>query len=204
MLKKIIKNVHWIKWRTKETIYGSFMTEPVEALGFMVKLCCFSAETRYPGYVQSEYQKGIPHIQLASLLNVPIEMFESLLALHKAGGRIEENGSGVIRIVNWGKYQSIPAFSGSPEDIARFEQEESQALAELKAGGVNIKESPKVKEIDIVYGAGGEIDENKSILFGMSLFSIRQSLKGERDCLPANLKRYRETLAKLGIPFEEK
>lgn len=146
MPSKRVKNVHWIKWQTKETVYGSFMTEPVESLGFMVKLCCLSAETRYPGYVQSEYQKGIPHIQLASLLNIPIDKFEELLALHKAGERITENGDGVITIVNWGKYQVIPAFSGSPEDIAlrgiedAEEADDAKAGAELEAGGVTLLE----------------------------------------------------------------
>lgn len=108
-----LKQVHWIKWRTKETIYGSFMIESINSLGFMVKLCCLSAETRYPGYLQAEPNKGIPHIQIAGMLNIPLSDFDDLLGDAINKGRIEESEDGVIKIINWDKYQSIKSWNGN-------------------------------------------------------------------------------------------
>lgn len=122
-MKRQGKAVHWIKWRTKETIYGSFMTEPISSLGFVVKMCCLSAETRYPGYIQSEPAKGIPHIQLAALLNMTSNEFEQALELQKETGRVEESENGVIKIVNWDRYQSIPSWDGENEGKAEEEED---------------------------------------------------------------------------------
>lgn len=112
------KNVHWIKWHTKETIYGSFMTENVDSLGFMVKMCCLSAETRYPGYIQAEPDVGIPAVQVAALLSIPLDLYLQLLGQQKELGRIVEDGTGVLDIVNWGKYQAIPKWDGKGEPLS--------------------------------------------------------------------------------------
>lgn len=113
-MAKPVRNVHWIKWHTKETIYGSYMTERVDSLGFLVKMCCLSAETRYPGYIQSEYQRGIPYHTLAPLLNIPLELFEELMKLNQEAGRLVEDGNGVIEILNWEKFQTIEKWDGNP------------------------------------------------------------------------------------------
>jgi len=125
-VKRQAKAIHWIKWRTKETMYGSFMTEPISSLGFVVKLCCLSAETRYPGYIQSEPARGIPHIQLAALLNMDADEFEQALRLQKEMERIEEDDNGVIKILNWDRYQTIPSWDGITEGKAEEEEENAE------------------------------------------------------------------------------
>ena len=115
MSQRSNKPIPFIKWRTRETIYGSFMTEPISSLGFVVKMCCLSAETRYPGYIQSEPSRGIPHVQLAALLNMDADEFEQALRLQKEMGRVEEDEKGVIKIINWDRYQAIPSWDGENE-----------------------------------------------------------------------------------------
>ena len=139
MGKRQIKNVHFIKWHTKETVYGSFMMESIESLGFMVKVCCFSANTRYPGFIQSEYHRGMPNAQLASILNVPLENYDRLLAEQVEAGRLAVDEYGVITIVNWEKYQEILAYDGSPEL-------EQRALESLQTAGMEIEKDTPPKE----------------------------------------------------------
>lgn len=114
-MQKARKSYHWIKWHTKETLYGSFTEESPESLGFFVKLCCYSAESRYPGYIQSEYQKGIGHFKLAAIFNIPEELFGTLLENQVKMERVTVNGTGVIDILKWEKYQSIPKWDGKPD-----------------------------------------------------------------------------------------
>lgn len=93
------------------------MLASISELGFFVKLCCLSNESRYPGYVQAEYQKGMSHEQLASLMNMPQALFDEELAHQKSNGvhRVEEDEHGVIKILKWDTFQAIPSWDGNPD-----------------------------------------------------------------------------------------
>lgn len=104
----------FIMWATNETLYGSFMSEPLEGLGLLVKLVCFSREGRYPGYIQAEYGRGIVPHQLAAILNIPYEEYTRLMEEQVRAKRITIDDKGVIDIVNWDTYQVIPKWNGKP------------------------------------------------------------------------------------------
>jgi len=119
------KSRHWIKWWSKETIWGSFMRSSVTALGFFVKVCCLSNESRYPGYLQAEYQVGMTHEQLASLMQMSLVEFETELSHQMSNGvhRMEQDKFGVIKILKWDTFQSIPSYDGNPDTVEQTEMQ---------------------------------------------------------------------------------
>lgn len=99
----------WIKWWTRETLHGSFMTAPLDELGFFLKLCCLAKQLdpNDEGYIRQTDGSGLSHSSIAGLLQLHSDMvnFERLLQSQKDKGRIVEDNTGAILIVNYKAFQ---------------------------------------------------------------------------------------------------
>lgn len=193
----------YLKIFGQEWLEGSIRVDLDSAgRGVWADLLAMAQISRRVGYI--ERSEGLPYgdEELALRFKIPLELLQSVIAICKQEGRLRQLKDGTYFIFNWNKYQDIELGS-SPTDAAAIKKAKGKAIS--RKGGVDSlpEESQEVKDIDIVYGEDGVIDENKSILFNSSLWNIRESLKGNRATLPANLERYRVALTKLGIPFEE-
>lgn len=192
----------YLKIFGQEWLEGSIRVDLDSAgRGVWADLLAMAQISRRVGYI--ERAKGIPYTdeELALRFKIPLELLQSVIAICRKEGRLGQMPDGTYFIGNWDKYQDIALGSeaSGSEAIKRAREKASSRGVEEVAS----QESPGAKDINIVYDAGGSIDEHKSILFGQSLWSIRQILRGEKTCLPANKKRYREALTKLKIPFTE-
>jgi hypothetical protein len=104
-----VDNKWWIKWWTRETLYGSFMLAPLDELGFFVKLCCLSKQGNYEGYIKATETDPITHLGIAGMMGMAgdIENFERLLQVHKDKGRIVEDEKGIITITKFFYFQNV-------------------------------------------------------------------------------------------------
>jgi hypothetical protein len=104
----------WIKWWTKETVWGSFQQAPLDDLGFFLKMCCLSNEMRFPGQIKANETEGFTHDTIARFMLLPLDEFERLLERQKVEGRITENDRGILTIAKFNYFQAqrgIPHFN---------------------------------------------------------------------------------------------
>ena len=127
----------WIKWWTKDTLYGSFGGAPLDELGFFLKLCCLSQEGRFPGFIQAnEEGEGLRHGVIAGMLQLEGEEFERLLSQMKEQDRVSENERGKITINKFRYFQKV---RGIPTT-----KSEGEALKTLQASGMEIEAGGEV------------------------------------------------------------
>lgn len=186
----------WLKVWASQWLTGSIRyNNNLEEQGFFIGLLAIANQNRHErGVLSLEQGQPMPLDIIAHQLFIDTPTCERIMAIMLKQGRVGKREDGCLY---------IPKFLFYQEGLGKVRKDEAKARGELEAGGVEIEESREVKEIDIVYGQDGEIDEHKSILFTSSLWNVRESLKGNRETLPANLERYRAALRELRIPFEE-
>jgi len=97
----------WIKLYPIDCLDGSirYQLEPDER-GVWYDLLNFSAICAEPGTIADKDGRPYPRSFIANRLNIELELLEAALAKCIEEGRIKEINGGVIRITNWGAYQS--------------------------------------------------------------------------------------------------
>ena len=100
----------WLKLYTTEWIEGSIRVdlEPSER-SIWADLLVMAALSRNEGHI--ERSAGIPYTieQLAARFVAPVELVQSTIDKCVLEGRISRNGDDTLHIVNWDKYQFVPA-----------------------------------------------------------------------------------------------
>jgi hypothetical protein len=96
----------WIKFWTQETLHGSTFNEllPDErAVWFEIMLA--AGDSPIPGTVCIAKDVPYSYEQLAQLLKVDLALLDRALSKMKESGKISQNGTGVIVVTNFIKYQ---------------------------------------------------------------------------------------------------
>ena len=96
----------WIKLYPIDCLDGSirYQLEPDER-GVWYDLLNFSAICSEPGIIADKDGRAYPMSFIANRLNISLELLEQALKKCTEEGRIAD-GNGVLRITNWGAYQS--------------------------------------------------------------------------------------------------
>ena len=97
----------WIKLDCYGVLHGSInYLLSLEEQAAWLKLIPFSAVCGGPpGFIQDNEGAGLPYEYIAHELHCPIKIFESMLEKMKTDKAINENGTGVIELVNIDTYQ---------------------------------------------------------------------------------------------------
>lgn len=94
----------WIPLYVDKWIFGStrIELEPAER-GVFVDLMVLGAKDS--GYIRANETTPFLKVQIAGILNIPIELLESTLAKCVHHGKLEEPTPGIFRLCNWEKFQ---------------------------------------------------------------------------------------------------
>lgn len=94
----------WIPLYVDKWIFGStrIELEPAER-GVFIDLMVLAAKDS--GYIRANETTPYLPVQIAGLLNIPVELMMSTMAKCIHFGKIEEPTPGIYRLMNWGKYQ---------------------------------------------------------------------------------------------------
>lgn len=114
----------WLKLYTLEWLEGSIRVDLTAAeRSVWADLLAMAGMCRNEGHI--ERSQGIPYTreELATRFAVSLELVNSTIDKCVKEGRIELNGDGTLTIVNWSKYQSIPAGKEKPAPETARERE---------------------------------------------------------------------------------
>ena len=101
-----IKNRHWIKLWIKECLTGTVRYDmTAEERGVWYDLLIFAGWNRIPGTISANENVPIPHERIASWLNISTKLLNRCIDKFEKSGRLTIDGTGVIHIANWEKYQ---------------------------------------------------------------------------------------------------
>jgi hypothetical protein len=94
----------WIPLYVDKWIFGStrIELEPAER-GVFIDLMVLGAKDE--GFIRANETTPFLQVQLAGLLNIPIELLQTTIAKCKEFGKIEETSAGIYRICKWHDYQ---------------------------------------------------------------------------------------------------
>ena len=94
----------WIPLYVDKWIFGStrIELEPAER-GVFIDLMVLAAKDA--GFIRANETTPYLAVQIAGLLNIPVELLSSTLAKCKHFGKMEEPAPGIYRLLNWEKYQ---------------------------------------------------------------------------------------------------
>ena len=94
----------WIPLYVDKWIFGStrIELEPAER-GVFIDLMVLGAKDE--GFIRANETTPFLQVQLAGLLNIPIDLLKSTIAKCIAFGKLEEHAQGIYRLCNWDKYQ---------------------------------------------------------------------------------------------------
>lgn len=95
----------WIKWWANETLHGSLASEPLEDLGFLLKLSCLAQTQNFHGEIKACNDIPYSHQTIAELLTMKLDDFEKRLQFQKNANRVSENERGIMTIINFKYYQ---------------------------------------------------------------------------------------------------
>ena len=96
----------WIKLWVKEALLGTIREDLApEERGTWYDFLLLAGNSRLPGVICANEDTPIPVKRIAGILNISDGLVKRCLEKFKASGRIEVDSKGLIRIVNWGKYQ---------------------------------------------------------------------------------------------------
>ncbi|MGD0459921.1 MAG: phage replisome organizer N-terminal domain-containing protein [Terriglobia bacterium] len=130
----------WVKLYVGEFLRGTIAELlTLEQQALFLKLLALAGDGREPGVVspgkESGKYIGYTTARLAALINCPEEIIKETLPVLAKQNRITVDEAGVIRIVNWGKYQSDylrqrdGRYSRKEKDVEREEKREENTAA---------------------------------------------------------------------------
>ena len=104
----------WIKLWTQEVIHGTTLRELApDERAVWFELLCVAGDSVIPGKVCISEEIGFTDDQLCKLLKVNSKLLQRSLQVLEQVGKIKTNGSGIIEVCNFIKYQ------GKDEDIEK-------------------------------------------------------------------------------------
>ena len=96
----------WIKLWTQEVIHGTTLKElDPEERAVWFELLCVAGDSVVPGSICISKECAYTEEQLCKLLNVNSKLLQKAFTTLKKVDKIRANGSGIIEIVNFEKYQ---------------------------------------------------------------------------------------------------
>jgi hypothetical protein len=96
----------WIKLWTQETIHGTTLRElEPDERAVWFELLCVAGDSIAPGKICVSLDCPYTEEQLCKLLNVNSKLLQKAFTTLKKVDKIRANGSGIIEIVNFEKYQ---------------------------------------------------------------------------------------------------
>ena len=97
----------WVKIWVTESLTGTmrFEFDPAER-GVWYDLLVLAGNCRQEGIIAAGPDRPYPLTWIAGTLNVPLPLLKRTLDKCKESERIGMNGTGMIKITNWEKYQS--------------------------------------------------------------------------------------------------
>ena len=100
------KHRDWIKLWIKESLSGSIREEltPAER-GMWYDFLLLAGNSRLAGVICSNETTAMPTKRIASILNVKESLVKESLRKFSETGRVTIDEVGIIKIVNWGRYQ---------------------------------------------------------------------------------------------------
>jgi len=107
-MPEITPRRRWIKLWTQETLYGSTTSELTpEQIGVWHLLLCMAGDSPDPGKICIAPNIGMTREQIALILKISPELLESTEKALLKHNKISKNGTGVIEINNFIKYQGF-------------------------------------------------------------------------------------------------
>ncbi len=96
----------WIKLWIKESLIGTIREELTpEERSIWWDFLLLAGNSRVPGTICANENTPIPVKRMAGILNSPEPLIQRCIKKFELSGRIEVDLNGLIRIVNWAKYQ---------------------------------------------------------------------------------------------------
>jgi hypothetical protein len=105
-MSKEPKHRDWIKLWIKESLIGTIRDDLTpEERSVWYDFLLLAGNSRLPGTIAANETTPLPVKRIAGILNIPEKLVTHCLDKFKDSGRIDFNDAGIIRIVNWEKYQ---------------------------------------------------------------------------------------------------
>jgi len=96
----------WIKLWTQETLYGTTKTELLpDERGVWLFMMCMAGDSIIPGCICIDENLAYTDEQVIHILNIPMELYQRTLKKLMDHKKIHKNGTGIIEIINFKKYQ---------------------------------------------------------------------------------------------------
>lgn len=131
----------WIKIYSEKWLRGSIRQETPGVRGIWIDILTLAADSAYgdEGVISLAPGCGLNDEQIASMLNVPLEIWAKIKRRLIKTGRITVNGPNEIKVINWKKYQS---------EYARQKpyRKKLQPKVTTKSAGKSYREKEKEKE----------------------------------------------------------
>jgi DnaD/phage-associated family protein len=100
------KHRDWIKLWIKESLLGTIREDlTAEERSVWYDFLLLAGNCRTPGVISANATTPIPDKRIASILNIPEALVKRCIKRFIESGRIEQDLTGVIHIINWEKYQ---------------------------------------------------------------------------------------------------
>lgn len=100
------KHRDWIKLWIKESLLGTIREDLApEERSTWYDFLLLAGNCRIPGTISANENTPIPPRRIAAILNVEEPLVKRCIVKFEKSGRITIDKTGVIRIVNWDKYQ---------------------------------------------------------------------------------------------------
>lgn len=100
------KHRDWIKLWIKESLLGTIREDLTpEERGTWYDFLLLAGHSRIPGTICANENTALPVKRIAGILNTPDVLIRKCIKKFKDSGRIEIDRTGVIRILNWERYQ---------------------------------------------------------------------------------------------------
>lgn len=107
----------WVKFWTQEILYGTTLKElEPDERAVWFEIICAAGDSAIPGKVCVNERCGFTTEQLCELLGVSNELLQRALSTLETVGKIKNNGSNIIEVCNFIKYQ------GSDEAIVKHRE----------------------------------------------------------------------------------
>lgn len=124
------KHRDWVKLWIKESLLGTIREDlTAEERGMWYDFLLLAGNSRIPGIICANEDSPLPIKRIAGILNVTEELVNQSIQKFLKSGRITMDNQGIIRIVNWSKYQYSDYERQKPYRQRKVTRNDTQAKA---------------------------------------------------------------------------